>query len=202
YLRPDAGRSQRPACRCRARGTQPDRAGRARGSSGRTTRGARAGLLRRIESIRDRRANRFAARHDQDTNATRAAETPRAVDAAARGRHMSREMTHDEAFASLDALALDALDGAERDSVVAHVSTCIPCREELASLRATAAQLAYAAAPTIGTAGARPAGNPPALRGGREGGEQTDPALPPREHHPPRAAAAAGGDAGARHAGL
>jgi anti-sigma-K factor RskA len=67
---------------------------------------------------------------------------------------MSREMTHDEAFATLDALALDALDGAERELVIAHVSTCIPCREELASLRATAAQLAYAANPTIGTAGA------------------------------------------------
>jgi anti-sigma-K factor RskA len=67
---------------------------------------------------------------------------------------MSREMTHDEAFATLDALALDALDGTERELVIAHVSTCIPCREELASLRATAAQLAYAANPTIGTAGA------------------------------------------------
>lgn len=67
---------------------------------------------------------------------------------------MSREMTHDEAFAALDALALDALDGDERELVVAHVSTCIPCREELASLRTTAAQLAYAANPTIGTAGA------------------------------------------------
>jgi hypothetical protein len=67
---------------------------------------------------------------------------------------MSREMTHDEAFAALDALALDALDGDERELVVAHVSTCIPCREELASLRATAAHLAYAANPTIGTAGA------------------------------------------------
>jgi len=67
---------------------------------------------------------------------------------------MSREVTHDEAFAALDALALDALDGAERDAVIAHVSTCIPCREELASLRITAAQLAYAATPSIGTAGA------------------------------------------------
>lgn len=67
---------------------------------------------------------------------------------------MSREMTHDEAFAALDALALDALDRDERELVVAHVSTCIPCREELASLRTTAAQLAYAANPTIGTAGA------------------------------------------------
>jgi len=67
---------------------------------------------------------------------------------------MSRELTHDEAFVALDALALDALDGAERELVIAHVSTCIPCREELASLRVTAAQLAYAANPTIGTAGA------------------------------------------------
>lgn len=63
-------------------------------------------------------------------------------------------MTHDNAFAALDALALDALDAAERDAVIAHVSTCIPCREELASLRNTAAQLAYAATPSIGTAGA------------------------------------------------
>jgi hypothetical protein len=63
-------------------------------------------------------------------------------------------MTHDEAFAALDALALDALDGAERDAVIAHVSTCIPCREELSALRNTTAQLAYAATPSIGTAGA------------------------------------------------
>jgi anti-sigma-K factor RskA len=63
-------------------------------------------------------------------------------------------MTHDEAFAALDALALDALDGPERDAVIAHVSTCIPCREELAALRTTTAQLAYAATPSIGTAGA------------------------------------------------
>ncbi len=63
-------------------------------------------------------------------------------------------MTHEEAFAALDALALDALDGWERDAVIAHLSTCIPCREELASLRATVAQLAYAATPSIGTAGA------------------------------------------------
>ncbi len=63
-------------------------------------------------------------------------------------------MTHDEAFAALDALALDALDASEREAVVAHVSTCIPCREELASLHATAAQLAYAATPSLGTAGA------------------------------------------------
>jgi anti-sigma-K factor RskA len=67
---------------------------------------------------------------------------------------VNREMTHDEAFAALDALALDAIDGADRDAVIAHVSTCLPCREELASLRATAAQLAYAATPSIGTAGA------------------------------------------------
>jgi Anti-sigma-K factor rskA len=67
---------------------------------------------------------------------------------------VNREMTHDEAFAALDALAMDALDGAERDAVIEHVSTCISCREELASLRATAAQLAYAATPSIGAAGA------------------------------------------------
>jgi anti-sigma-K factor RskA len=63
-------------------------------------------------------------------------------------------MAHDEAFAALDALALDALDASDREAVIAHVSTCIPCREELASLNATAAQLAYAATPSIGKAGA------------------------------------------------
>jgi anti-sigma-K factor RskA len=62
-------------------------------------------------------------------------------------------MTHEEAFLALDALALDALDPPERDAVIAHVSMCIPCREELAALRETTAQLAYAAAPSIGTAG-------------------------------------------------
>jgi anti-sigma-K factor RskA len=63
-------------------------------------------------------------------------------------------MTHDEAFAALDALALDALEGPERDALIAHVSKCIPCREELTSLRSTTAQLAYAATPSIGTAAA------------------------------------------------
>jgi len=58
---------------------------------------------------------------------------------------MTRELTHDEAFAMLDAFALDALDGAERDAVSAHVARCEICRTELATLRETASVLAFAA---------------------------------------------------------
>lgn len=57
---------------------------------------------------------------------------------------MIPELSHDEAFAALDAAALDALDSAERDAVLAHADGCESCRQELASLRATAAQLAFA----------------------------------------------------------
>ena len=36
---------------------------------------------------------------------------------------MTREMSHDEAFAALGALAIDALDPDERAAVLAHAST-------------------------------------------------------------------------------
>ncbi|MEO7083308.1 MAG: anti-sigma factor [Gemmatimonadaceae bacterium] len=55
------------------------------------------------------------------------------------------ELTHDEALAALDALALDALETVERDAVLAHVAWCTECREELKVLRATASHVAYAA---------------------------------------------------------
>lgn len=58
---------------------------------------------------------------------------------------MKRELTHEEAFASLDAVALDAVDAAERDAVLAHVATCDICRPELEMLRETASHLAFAA---------------------------------------------------------
>ena len=58
---------------------------------------------------------------------------------------MKRELSHDEAFALLDAVAMDALEGAERDAVLAHATECDLCRPELASLRETFAQLAFAA---------------------------------------------------------
>jgi hypothetical protein len=57
---------------------------------------------------------------------------------------MIPELSHDEAFAALDAAALDALDSAEREAVLAHADGCESCRLELAALRATAAQLAFA----------------------------------------------------------
>jgi anti-sigma-K factor RskA len=56
---------------------------------------------------------------------------------------MSRELTHEEAFAALDAAALDALDAAERDAVLWHAAGCSICGPELASLRDTAAMLAF-----------------------------------------------------------
>lgn len=58
---------------------------------------------------------------------------------------MKRELTHDEAFALLDALAMDSLEGSERDAVAAHAAECQTCGPELASLRETFAQLAFAA---------------------------------------------------------
>ncbi len=57
---------------------------------------------------------------------------------------MTHGMAHEEAHESLEALALDALDPAERAAVMAHVSGCAICREEMAQLRASAAELAYA----------------------------------------------------------
>ena len=60
---------------------------------------------------------------------------------------MTHGMAHEEAHESLEALALDALDPAERAAVMAHVSGCAICREEMAQLRASAAELSYAVAP-------------------------------------------------------
>lgn len=56
---------------------------------------------------------------------------------------MSREVTHEEAFAALDAAALDALDVSERDAVLWHAAGCAICSAELTSLRDTAAMLAF-----------------------------------------------------------
>jgi len=61
---------------------------------------------------------------------------------------MKRELSHDEAFVLLDAAALDALDPVERDAVLAHAAGCDVCGPELAALRETANQLAFAA-PTV-----------------------------------------------------
>jgi hypothetical protein len=54
-------------------------------------------------------------------------------------------MTHDEAFAELDAVAFDLLDAPTRDAVLAHVETCDTCRPELDARRAVVADLAFAA---------------------------------------------------------
>ena len=56
---------------------------------------------------------------------------------------MSRELTHEEAFVVLDAVALDALDAAERNAVLAHAESCAICSVELSQLRDTAAHLAF-----------------------------------------------------------
>jgi len=56
-------------------------------------------------------------------------------------------MAHEEARDSLEALALDALDENERGVVLAHVSGCAICQQEVAALQATAAKLSYAVQP-------------------------------------------------------
>jgi hypothetical protein len=56
-------------------------------------------------------------------------------------------MAHEQARDSLEALALDALDADERRAVLAHVAGCAICQQEVLSLQATAAQLAYAVKP-------------------------------------------------------
>jgi hypothetical protein len=61
-----------------------------------------------------------------------------------------RALTHDEAFAVLDAVALDALARPERDAVLAHADNCAICRAELSQLRDTAAFLAFAPAGSAG----------------------------------------------------
>ncbi len=53
-------------------------------------------------------------------------------------------MAHEDAVEVLEALALDALDAWERDAALTHIAMCSVCREELASLKATAENLAYA----------------------------------------------------------
>jgi len=58
---------------------------------------------------------------------------------------MKAELTHEQAFAELDAVAFDLLDTVERNAVLAHVETCDACQAELDALRETAAELAFAA---------------------------------------------------------
>jgi hypothetical protein len=53
-------------------------------------------------------------------------------------------MSHEEAFAALDAAALDALDPDELEAVLAHASDCESCSEELETLRGIVSQLGMA----------------------------------------------------------
>lgn len=68
---------------------------------------------------------------------------------------MRPELSHEEAFAELDAVAFDLLDSVERDAIMAHVATCSVCRAELDALRETAADLAFAAPASEMSAGRR-----------------------------------------------
>lgn len=68
---------------------------------------------------------------------------------------MTADLTHDAARESLAALALDALDGAEREAVLAHVAGCAACTRELAELRAAAELVAISAPPAQLDAGRR-----------------------------------------------
>jgi anti-sigma-K factor RskA len=59
---------------------------------------------------------------------------------------MMRELTHDEAFAALDAAALDVLEGSERAAVLTHIEGCSICKAELETIRSTVANLAFSTA--------------------------------------------------------
>jgi anti-sigma-K factor RskA len=58
---------------------------------------------------------------------------------------MTIDMTHDEVREALGAEALGALDGGERERVLAHVAGCDACRAELDALREAASLVAHAA---------------------------------------------------------
>jgi len=68
---------------------------------------------------------------------------------------MTTTMAHETARDSLEALALDALDADERIAVLAHVSGCPICQQEMVSLQATTAQLTYGVHPVPMPAGQR-----------------------------------------------
>ncbi len=57
---------------------------------------------------------------------------------------MTTPMTHEEAQDLLAAEALEALSGAERDALLAHITTCMACERALGELRDAAGELAYA----------------------------------------------------------
>src|SRR5438309_9383014 len=58
---------------------------------------------------------------------------------------MRPALAHDDAFELLDAVAMDVSDPIERDAGLAHVAQCDICRRELAILRETVSELAFAA---------------------------------------------------------
>ena len=53
------------------------------------------------------------------------------------------EYSHEEAYAELAAVALDAVSGEVRDAVRAHASACPECGPELAAMEQTVATLGY-----------------------------------------------------------
>lgn len=58
---------------------------------------------------------------------------------------MTTEPMHEELYDALAAEAVDALDGEERERLLAHLAGCAQCSAELRSLRESAALLAFAA---------------------------------------------------------
>jgi Anti-sigma-K factor rskA/Putative zinc-finger len=67
---------------------------------------------------------------------------------------MKPALSHEEAFAELDAVAFDLLDTVEREAIMQHVATCPACRAELDALQETAAELAFATPSAPNAAGA------------------------------------------------
>lgn len=65
----------------------------------------------------------------------------------------SEGMAHEEARDALEALALDALEAPERDAVLAHITGCATCWDDLAALKSTAAELSFVVTPAPMPAG-------------------------------------------------
>src|SRR5678816_371567 len=98
----------------------------------------RQGVLQRIESVGNCRSNRTATWNSEDANASRNAETERAIIDAPRSDRVTR-MTHEEAFSELSAVALDTAPADVANAVRAHAQACPECGPELAAMEQTIA---------------------------------------------------------------
>src|SRR4029077_17551162 len=93
---------------------------------------------RRADGIGDRHCRADPPRHSQDPHPHRAAPAAPFVPRRQRRRGCTVMTTCDEARDAAPELALGTLDGAERATLLRHLSTCPACRDETARLVETA----------------------------------------------------------------